>query len=80
MQELSEEEVDRQPRLSWLRLALLAGATLIAPALEIMKVIPMGNWDLLFVVGASALMFSLVVARMTGLVHQREKWVARERR
>ncbi len=79
MQELSEEEVDRQPRLSWLRLALLAGATLIAPALEIMKVIPTGNWDLLFVVGASALMFSLVVARMTGLVHQREKSVARER-
>jgi len=79
MQELSEEEVDRQPRLTWLRLALLAGATLIAPALEIIKVIPTRNWDLLFVVGASAVMFSLVVARMTGLVRQREKSVARER-
>ena len=69
----------RQPRLTWLRLALLAGATLIAPALEIIKVIPTRNWDLLFVVGASAVLFSLVVARMTGLVRQREKSVARER-
>jgi diguanylate cyclase (GGDEF)-like protein/PAS domain S-box-containing protein len=79
MQELSEVEADRQPRLTWLRLVLLAGATLTAPALEIVKVIPTRNWDLLFVVGASAVLFSLVVARMTGLVRQREKAVARER-
>jgi diguanylate cyclase (GGDEF)-like protein/PAS domain S-box-containing protein len=79
MHELSEEETDRQPRLTWLRLALLAGATLIAPALEVIKVIPTRNWDLLFVVGSSALLFSLVVARMTGLVREREKSVSRER-
>ena len=79
MQELSEVEAERQPRLTWLRLVLLAGATLTAPALEIVKVIPTRNWDLLFVVGASALLFSLVVARMTGLVRQRENAVARER-
>jgi len=79
MQELSDVEEDRQSRLTPLRLALLAGATLIAPALEIIKVVPTRNWDLLFVVGASAVLFSLVVARMTGLVRQREKSVARER-
>ena len=79
MQELSDVEVDRESRLTPLRLALLAGATLVAPALEIIKVIPTRNWDLLVVVGASAVMFSLVVARMTGLVRQREKSVARER-
>ncbi|MFZ0383840.1 MAG: diguanylate cyclase, partial [Solirubrobacteraceae bacterium] len=79
MQELSEEETNRQPRLTWLRLALLAGATLIAPALEVIKVIPTRNWDLLFVVGSSAVLFSLVVARMTGLVREREKSVSRER-
>jgi diguanylate cyclase (GGDEF)-like protein/PAS domain S-box-containing protein len=79
MQELSEAEADRQPRLTWLRLALLAGATLVAPALEIIKVMPTRNWDLLFVIGASAVLFSLVVARMTGLVRHREKSVARER-
>jgi diguanylate cyclase (GGDEF)-like protein/PAS domain S-box-containing protein len=79
MQELSEVEADRQPRLTWLRLALLAGASLTAPALEIFKVAPTHNWDLLFVIGASALLFALVVARMTGLVRQREKSVSRER-
>ncbi|MBV8219502.1 MAG: EAL domain-containing protein, partial [Solirubrobacterales bacterium] len=79
MPELSDMEADRQPRLTWLRLVLLAGATLIAPALEVVKVIPTRNWDLLFIIGASAVLFSLVVARMTGLVRQREKSVARER-
>jgi len=79
MQELSDVEVDREARLTPLRLALLAGATLVAPALEIVKVIPTRNWDLLFIIGASAVLFSLVVARMTGLVRQREKSVSRER-
>ncbi len=79
MQELSDVAVDRQARLTPLRLALLTGATLTAPALEIIKVIPTHNWDLLFVIGASAVLFGLVVARMTGLVRQREKSVARER-
>jgi len=79
MQELSDVEVDREPRLTPLRLALLAGATLVAPAIEIIKVVPTRNWDLLFVIGASAVLFSLVVARMTGLVRQREKSVSRER-
>ena len=73
MQELSEVEADRQPRLSWLRLALLAGASLTAPALEIFKVIPTHNWDLLFVIGASALLFSLVVG-----AHDRARPPARE--
>jgi diguanylate cyclase (GGDEF)-like protein/PAS domain S-box-containing protein len=79
MQELSDVEADREARLTPLRLALLAGATLVAPALEIIKVIPTRNWDLLFIIGASALLFALVVARMTGLVRQREKSVSRER-
>ena len=79
MQELSEVADDRQPRLSWLRLAMLAGASLTAPALELIKIIPTHNWDLLFVVGASGVLFSLVVGRMTGLIRDREKSVSRER-
>ncbi len=79
MQELSDVEADRQPRLTPLRLVLLAGATLTAPVLEITKVIPTRNWDLLFIIGASAVLFSLVLGRMTGLVRQREKSVGRER-
>ena len=91
MVELSEVEADRQPRLTWLRLALLAGASLTAPALEIFKVAPTHNWDLLFVIGASALLFALVVgahdrarapAREVGLARtrtQRGGWTARRR-
>ena len=75
MQELSEVEAERQPRLTWLRLVLLAGATLIAPALEIVKVIPTRNWDLLFVVGASA-----VPVLAGGRAHGRARPSARERR
>jgi diguanylate cyclase (GGDEF)-like protein/PAS domain S-box-containing protein len=79
MQDLSEVETDRQPKLTWLRLAMLAGASLTAPALELAKVIPTHNYDLLFVIAASVVLFSLVVGRMTGLIRQREKSVARER-
>jgi diguanylate cyclase (GGDEF)-like protein/PAS domain S-box-containing protein len=79
MRELSEVEADRQPRLSWTRLALLSGATLVAPVLAYVKVIPTHNPDLAFIIGASVLLFSLVLARMTGLVHERESSVARER-
>jgi diguanylate cyclase (GGDEF)-like protein/PAS domain S-box-containing protein len=79
MQELSEVETDRQPKLTWLRLAMLAGASLTAPALELAKVIPTHNADLLFVIAASVVLFSLVVGRMTGLIRDREKSVARER-
>jgi diguanylate cyclase (GGDEF)-like protein/PAS domain S-box-containing protein len=79
MQELSEPESERQPRLTTVRLALLAGATLIAPALELAKVLPLHNWDLLAVIVASVVMFSLVVGRMAGLVRQRERAAARER-
>ena len=79
MQELSDPATDRQSRLTPLRLALLTGATLVAPALEIIKVIPSRNWDLLFIIGASAVLFSLVVGRMTGLIREREKSVGRER-
>jgi diguanylate cyclase (GGDEF)-like protein/PAS domain S-box-containing protein len=78
MRELSEVEPGRQPRLTWVRLAMLAGASLIAPALELAKVIPTHNVDLLFVIGASVVLFLLVIGRMTGLVRDREKSVARE--
>jgi diguanylate cyclase (GGDEF)-like protein/PAS domain S-box-containing protein len=79
MRNLSEVGVERSPRLSWVRLVMLAGASLTAPALELIKVIPTHNWDLLFVIGASAILFSLVVGRMTGLIREREKSVGRER-
>ncbi len=79
MREVSEVESERQPRLTTLRLSLLAGATLVAPMLELFKVVHIRNWDLVFVVGSSLFLFALVMARMAGLVRQRERSAARER-
>ncbi len=79
MREVSEVESERQPRLTALRMSLLAGATLIAPVLEICKVIPLRNWDLMFVAGSSLFLFGLVMTRMAGLVRLRERSAARER-
>jgi diguanylate cyclase (GGDEF)-like protein/PAS domain S-box-containing protein len=79
MAELSDVETSREPRLTGLRLVLLAGATLIAPALELSRAIPHHDWDAVVLIGASAVLFSLVIGRMAGLVRQREKAAARER-
>ena len=64
MRDLSDVESERQPRLTSLRLLMLAGATLIAPVFELFKVVPLHNWDLLFVIGSSLFLFGLVMARM----------------
>jgi diguanylate cyclase (GGDEF)-like protein/PAS domain S-box-containing protein len=76
MRELADPAAERQQRLTPLRLVLLAGATLIAPVLEIVK--GTHDPDLIGIIGASILLFSLVVARMAGLVRQREKSIDRE--
>jgi diguanylate cyclase (GGDEF)-like protein/PAS domain S-box-containing protein len=76
---LSDAGVERAPRLTPGRLALLAGATFIAPVLEYVNARHRHDPDLLFVVGASIVLFALVVGRMAGLVVQRERAAARER-
>jgi diguanylate cyclase (GGDEF)-like protein/PAS domain S-box-containing protein len=78
MRELEQPAPDRQPRLTWLRLALLTGATLIAPAIEILKEIRRSDIDLVATIAVSGVLFALVVARMAGLVRQRERHIARE--
>ena len=63
-----------------LRLALLAGATLIAPVLELIKAIPRRTTRMRSSSSPHRSRCSaLVVGRMGGLVRQREKSVARER-
>jgi diguanylate cyclase (GGDEF)-like protein/PAS domain S-box-containing protein len=78
MRDLAETEPTRQSRFTGLRLALLTGATLVAPVLEIAKVLPTHNGDLLFIIVSSIGLFGLAVARMAGLVRERERSVARE--
>lgn len=79
MRELEQSEPDHQPRLSPLRLALLTGASLIAPGIELTKELRRDDLDLIVIIGTSVVLFGLVVARMAGLVRQRERSVTRER-
>jgi len=79
MRELDQPSPDREPKLTTLRLALLASASLIAPVIEFQREFRRGDLDLLVIIAASVVLFALVVARMAGLVRQQERSVARER-
>ncbi len=79
MRDLDRASPNATARLTPLRLALLAGASLIAPAILFFTEAQNGNIDVLVVIGASVVLFGLVVARMAGLVRQQERSVARER-
>jgi diguanylate cyclase (GGDEF)-like protein/PAS domain S-box-containing protein len=76
MRSLSEPAVDYRSRLTPLRLGLLAGACLIAPGIRAWQA--WGDTDKLVLIGASAFLFLLVVARMAGLVRQEERAAARQ--
>ncbi len=77
MRTLEEPAADPRARLTPLRLILLAGACLIAPAIRFAD--SLHNPDVLVLIVASAVLFLLVVARMAGLVRQEERAVSRER-
>ena len=77
MRALEEPAPGQHTRLTPMRLALLGGACLIAPGIRFAEAI--GNPDLLVLITASAVLFLLVVARMSGLVRQEARAFARER-
>ena len=79
MRELEEPSRDAEPKLTPVRLALLAGASLIAPTIELLDAVREGNTDLIVIISASIFLFTLVLARMAGLVRQQERSVKRER-
>jgi diguanylate cyclase (GGDEF)-like protein/PAS domain S-box-containing protein len=76
MRTLEEPALTSRTRLTSLRLALLAGACLIAPCIRFAQQID--NPDILVLVVASAVLFLLVVSRMAGLVRQEERTATRE--
>jgi diguanylate cyclase (GGDEF)-like protein/PAS domain S-box-containing protein len=76
---LSEAAPRRDQRFTPFRLVLLAGATLIAPVLEIIKAPSGAGSDVIVIIAASIALFGCVVGRMWGLVRQREASVGRER-
>ncbi len=78
MADLEEAAPDRDTRLTPLRLVTLTCASLIAPVMALLQVIERGD-DRFVVNVAAIILFALVVTRMTGLVRQQERSVARER-
>ena len=79
MVELQEPIADREAKLTHARLALLTGASLIAPVCVLLKELHRGDFDLIVIICASIVLFGLVVMRMGGLVRQQERSVVRER-
>jgi diguanylate cyclase (GGDEF)-like protein/PAS domain S-box-containing protein len=76
---MDEPVADREAKLTPLRLALLTGASLIAPVCIFLKELRRGDLDLMVIICASVVLFGLVVMRMVDLVRQQERSVARER-
>ncbi len=66
-------------KLTPLRLALLTGASLIAPVCILLKELRRGDLDLIVIICASVVLFGFVVMRMVDLVRQQERSVERER-
>ncbi len=79
MRSLSDPAPDVESRLTKPRLALLAGASLMAPLVQLLQKLRGEPIDVTVVVGASVVLFLLVVARMAGLVHKQEQSAMREK-
>jgi len=78
MHQLIEKGPQRQIKLSWQRLALLAGMSLLSPAtlvIQAMRDIPI---NLGVVAGGSALLYLLIMSRLSGLMSQLGRAVSRE--
>ena len=74
MAELTQPVAEPTRRLSWRRLVLLAGASLIAPVLLVSQsVLARHKIDGIAIGSASMLLFLLVVLRIVGLVRQVEE-------
>ena len=79
MSNIDQPAAKRGEVLTRFRLALLTGASLIAPVIGIMHDLHVGDYDFAVVRFASILLFGLVVSRMAGLVRQQERSLERER-
>ncbi len=79
MREVEQHETNHEPRLTPVRLGLLTCASLIAPAILLVKAMQREDFDAIVVISCSVVLFCLVILRMGGLVRQRERSVTRER-
>jgi diguanylate cyclase (GGDEF)-like protein/PAS domain S-box-containing protein len=79
MRTLADATPDRERQLSRPRLLLLTSASVLAPAVEIVREAHKGQTELIVILAASIVLFLLVVIRVAGLVRQFERALARER-
>jgi diguanylate cyclase (GGDEF)-like protein/PAS domain S-box-containing protein len=79
MRSVSDKAPEAEPRMSKLRLLLLAGASLIAPGVMLIQLSRADAVDMPVLIGASVALFILVVVRMSGLVRRQEQSALREK-
>jgi len=79
MRSLTERTPETETKLTWPRLAMLAGAALVPPVLRIVQNIRGAEVDPYVLSAVSIVMFLLVVVRMAGLIREQQASTARER-
>jgi diguanylate cyclase (GGDEF)-like protein/PAS domain S-box-containing protein len=79
MRNLSDKAPDVEPGMSRPRLLLLGGASLIAPGVMLIRLGRADAADMPVLIGASVMLFVLVVLRMAGLVRRQELSTLREK-
>jgi diguanylate cyclase (GGDEF)-like protein/PAS domain S-box-containing protein len=80
MRNVSDKAPDvERGRMSKLRLLLLGGASLIAPGVMLIQLGRADDVDMPVLIGASVMLFVLVVLRMAGLVRRQELSTLREK-
>jgi diguanylate cyclase (GGDEF)-like protein/PAS domain S-box-containing protein len=79
MRKVDEPSPARTVRITRPRLALLTCASLIAPAVLAIQTLRGEPVELPVIIAGCAILFLLVVARMTGLLHEYERSAGRER-
>ena len=78
MRELTEPAPELATKLSFGRLLVLASTSLMAPAIIAFQVARNHDTDMEVLIGATIILFLLVVARMWGLVRAQQELVLRE--
>ena len=79
MRELDAPVLQQGSRLTWGRLGLLTVASLTVPGVRLVQFLRGASIDELALIGASVGVFSLVIARMSGLLNHSERAARRER-
>src|ERR671919_2941091 len=79
MRELAQPVPRAHQTLTWARLALLTAASLMAPTVLAIQVLRGVATAESVIIGSTVALFILVIARMAGVVRDRERAAARER-